>query len=173
MPLTLASARQLAAEIHRQRALGGDPVSDHKARKHRQRAEMDERHAGAFAVCVRSYIDEYAKTKTRNWREAARALGLDLPLDGREAKETKGGLLQRWGDKSVRDIDGHDIWNVIDEARRIGVPGLEARNPGRSEARARGLFVALSSFFTWAQRHRLIEVNPCRNGAAPGRGHGA
>jgi integrase len=167
MPLTLAGARQLAADIHRQRALGGDPVSEHKARKHRERAEQNERLAGAFAASVRSYIDEHAKPKTRNWREVAKLLGLHYPLDGGEPTETKGGLLQRWADKAIRDIDGHDIWNVIDEARRIGVPGLEARNPGKSDARARGLFVALSSFFTWAQRHRLVEVNPCRTVPRP------
>jgi integrase len=167
MPLTLAGARQLAAEIHRQRALGGDPVAEHKARKRRERAEREEQHAGAFAACVHSYIDEHAKPKTRNWREAAKLLGLHYPLDGGEATETKGGLLQRWADKPIRKIDGHDIWNVIDEARRIGVPGLEARNPDKSDARARGLFVALSSFFTWAQRHRLIEVNPCRTVPRP------
>jgi integrase len=167
MPLTLAGARQLAADIHRQRALGGDPLSDHKAQKHRERAEQDERQAGAFAASVRSFIDEHAKPKTRNWREVAKLLGLHYPLDDGEPRETKGGLLQRWGDKPVRDIDGHDIWNVIDEARRIGVPGLEARSPGKSDARARGLFVALSSFFTWAQRHRLIEINPCRTVPRP------
>jgi integrase len=167
MPLTLAGARQLAADIHRQRALGGDPLSDHKAQKHRERAEQEERHAGAFAASVRSFIDEHAKPKTRNWREVAKLLGLHYPLDGGEPTETKGGLLQRWADKPIRDIDGHDIWNVIDEARRIGVPGLEARNPGKSDARARGLFVALSSFFTWAQRHRLIEINPCRTVPRP------
>jgi integrase len=167
MPLALAGARQLAADIHRQRALGGDPVAEHKARKHRERAEQEERHAGAFAACVRSFIDEHAKPKTRNWREVAKLLGLHYPLDGGEPTETKGGLLQRWADKPIRKIDGHDIWNVIDEARRIGVPGLEARNPDKSDARARGLFVALSSFFTWAQRHRLVEVNPCRTVPRP------
>jgi integrase len=167
MPLTLAGARQLAADIHRQRALGGDPVSEHKARRHRERAEQEERHAGAFAACVRSYIDEHAKPKTRNWREVAKVLGLHYPHDGSEPAETKGGLLQRWADKPVRDVDGHDIWNVIDEARRIGVPGLEARNPDKSDARARGLFVALSSFFTWAQQHRVVELNPCRTVPRP------
>src|ERR1700730_17088261 len=33
-PLTLAGARQLAAEIHRQRAMGRDIVADMKATKH-------------------------------------------------------------------------------------------------------------------------------------------
>jgi integrase len=123
---------------------------------------LEERQAGAFAACVRNYVEGYAKPNTRNWRETARILGLDYPLDGGEAAEARGGLLQRWGEKPIHDIDGHEVWSVIDEARRISVPGIPTRNAGRSEARARGLFVALSSLFTWAQRHRFIEINPCR-----------
>jgi integrase len=167
MPLTLAGARQLATAVLRERAAGGDPVADHKARKHRLRSEVQERDASSFAACARRYVDEHLKRNTRNWREAARQLGLDFPLDGGEAKETKGGLLQRWADKPVRTIDGHDIWNVTDEARRIGVPGIDARNPGHSEPRARGFFVVLSSFFTWCARNRLVDVNPCRTVPRP------
>jgi integrase len=168
MPLTLAGARQLAADIHRQRALGADPVADHKARKHRQRTEREEQHAGAFAACVRTYVDEYAKQKLRNWREMAKLLGLDYPLNGDgKPVETKGGLLQRWADKQVNKVDNHDIWEVIDAARKVGVPGLEARNPDKSEARARGLFAALSSFFGWAQKQRLAHTNPVRGVPRP------
>jgi integrase len=167
MPLTLAGARQLAAEIHRQRALGHDPVADHKARKLRQRAQAEERQAGAFATCVRAYVDKYAKPKTRNWRESARLLGLEFPLDGGEAVERKDGLLARWGDRQLGTIDRHDVQAVLDEARDTGVPGINARNPGESDARARGLFVALSSFFEWAQKRRLIDANPCRSVERP------
>jgi hypothetical protein len=75
MPLTLAGARQLAAEVHRQRALGTDPIADHKARRHRARVAIEERKASSFAATVRNYIEEHAKPKTRNWRETARLLG--------------------------------------------------------------------------------------------------
>jgi integrase len=167
MPLTLRGARQLAAEVHRQRALGQDVIADHKARKHRHRAEIEGRRAGAFAACVRNYVNEHARPRTRNWRETAKLLGLHYPKHGDGPEETKSGLAQRWGDKPVRDIDGHDVWNVIDEARRLGVPGLKAHNPGYSDARSRALFVALSSFFTWAQRQRLVEANPCRGVPRP------
>src|SRR5260370_40447151 len=43
MPLTLAGARQVAAQVHRERALGRDPVADHKGRRLRQRAAAAER----------------------------------------------------------------------------------------------------------------------------------
>jgi integrase len=167
MPLTLEGARQLAADIHRQRALGLDPIKDHKARRHRERAELEERQAGTFPACVHRYIQEYSKRKNRDWRDAARQLGLDFPRGGGEAKEIKGGLVQLWSKKPVRKIDHHDIWSVTDEAKRVAVPGLKARNLGLSEARARRLLVALGGFFTWAREHRLVDTNPCRDVPRP------
>jgi integrase len=168
MPLTLQGARQLAAEIHRQRALGADVVGDHKARKHRQRAEIIERNGNTFAAAVRAYVDEHARPKTRNWRETAHRLGLDYADENDDEPEpTRGGLVQRWADRDVRSIDGHDIWSVTDEARRLGIPGIVARNDGLSDARGRALFVALSSFFSWLKRQRRIDSNPCAGEARP------
>jgi integrase len=162
-PLTLESARLLAAAVHRKRKLGQDPIGDNKARRHRQRVEIEERKASTFGTAVRDYIKEYARPKTRNWRETARVLGLLYPKNGDDPVEIKGGLAQRWGAKSAREIDGHDIWSVIEEARRIAIPGIVARNKGLSEARARGLSAALSSLFGWLARHRRVDINPCSN----------
>jgi integrase len=160
MPLTLAGARQLAAAVHRERALGRDPVADHKARRHRQRAAMEERAAGTFGACVRRFADEHARVRTRKWRYTARQLGLDYPLDGGAPTETSGGLAQRWADRAVRSIDGHDVYAVVDEARRVGTPGIPARARGASEARARDLHSAISSMFGWLHRHRVVDGNP-------------
>ena len=60
-PLTLQAARQLAATVHRDRALGHDVVADHRARRHRQRTEIKERAANTFGAGVRAYIAEYAR----------------------------------------------------------------------------------------------------------------
>jgi hypothetical protein len=57
-PLTLAAARALAAEVHRLRKSGRDVVADHLAAKHRQRAEVEEGAANAFAACARQFIDD-------------------------------------------------------------------------------------------------------------------
>jgi integrase len=164
-PLSLQAARQLAAQVHRERALGHDVAADHRARRHRQRSEVEDRAANTFAASVSAYIDEHAKPETRNWQGTALLLGLRY-VDG-EPTETKDGLAQRWGDKPVREIDAHLIWGVIDEARRIGIPGIKARNRKKSEARARALFVALSSFFSWLKRQRRVEGNPCLNLSRP------
>src|SRR5262245_20460068 len=68
MPLTLAAARQVAAQVHRERARGADVVADHKARKHRRRVEIADRGVNAFPAAARQFIREHAKVKTRNWR---------------------------------------------------------------------------------------------------------
>ena len=71
-PLTLQAARQLAAQVHRERALGHDIIADHRARKHRQRSEGQERAGNTFAASMRAYI------------ERARQAG-DAQLDGHGA----------------------------------------------------------------------------------------
>ena len=166
-PLTLADAHTLAAKVLRERSLGHDPIADHKASKHRQRAEIEERGVNTFAGAVRAYIDEYARPKTRQWAETARVLGLAYDKGGGEPTVIKGGLVQRWGDKPVQDIDGHDIWLVTDEAKRVGVPGLERRTEGLSAARARAVFVSLSGLLSWCKRERRIKVNPCAGESRP------
>jgi integrase len=156
-PLTLAGARQLAAKVHRERELGHDPIADHKARKHRRRAELIHRSNNTFAAAARAYVEEHAKLKQRRWPETARLLG----MQPNSLEPMAGGLAERWGEKPAGEIDGHDIWCAVDEAYRQGVPGLKARNKGMSEARARALHAVLSALFTWLQRQRRVTSNPC------------
>jgi integrase len=155
-PLTLAAARRLATAVHRERALGKDPIAEHKARRARQRVELIDRSKNTFAAAVRSYVEDYARPKQRRWPETARLLGL-RPDD---LEPIVGGLVQRWQDRPITEIDGHDLWSAVDEARRHAVPGLAARNKGASEARARALHSALSGLFTWLQRQRRITADP-------------
>jgi hypothetical protein len=51
----------------------------------------------------------------------------------------KGGLADRW---HHREIDGGDLYGVIDEARRIGIPGLARRRHGASDTQARAMGAA-------------------------------
>ena len=166
-PLTLQAARQLAATVHRDRALGHDVVADHRARRHRQRTEIEERAANTFAAAARAYVDEHARPQTRNWLETARLLGLRYPKGDGEPEEAKGGLAQRWADRPVAGLDAHDVWSVIDEASRVAIPGIAARNRGISDARGRALFAALSSMFSWLKRQRRVESNPCAGVHSP------
>lgn len=161
MPLTLKAARLLAAKVHRDRERGVDVVAQHKSRKHRVRAEQESRTANSFPVAARKFIDEHARPQTRRWRETARLLGYVYAPGQEEPELAPNGLAQRWADRAVRDIDSHEIWSVIDEARKVAVPGLPTRNSGVSETRARAFFTALSSMFGWLHRHRQIESNSC------------
>jgi integrase len=157
-PLTLAAARQLAAEVLRQRALGHDPVADHKARKLRQRAAVIEEATNTFDSAAKEFV-EYASKKIRRWKEEARLLGLRPAAHGLEV--IPGGLAQRWNHKPIGKIDGHDIHGIVAETRERGAPGLERRSDGPTESRARAMLATLSSMFSWLHKHRRVEANPC------------
>ncbi len=151
-PLTLASARALAAELGRQRVRGRDVVADHEATKRRQKFEQETRARNTFAGAGRDFIEQYARKKTRRWQQQARLLGLRPASDTLEI--IPGGLAHRWRDKPIVEVDGHDIHSLIDETRRDGVPGLERRTNEPSEARARVMLTCLSKMFSWLAQHR-------------------
>jgi integrase len=163
-PLTLAAARALAAEISRQRARDLDVIAEHKTNKQRRRADVEERGSNTFGQAVRDFIDGHKVRKSgrkpRRWLETARLLGLNYPADGGEPTIIKGGLSDRWGDKPLAEIDGHDIYAVVDEARRAGIPGLERRNEGVSDPRGRRMADALGTMFKWLAIHRRVAANP-------------
>ena len=154
-PLTLAAARRLAADVGHQRAMGRDVMSDQKVAKVEMLVKHRERVANNFGQAVKDFIEGHAKPKTRGWQGTAKLLG--LTPDG---ELVKGGLADRWGDRPLAEIDGGDIYNVVEEARQRGVPGMAAKGEGPSEARARHLHSALSKMFSWLHRHRRIETNP-------------
>jgi len=158
-PLTLAAARQLAAEVLRQRALGHDPVADHKARKLRQRAAVQEAASNTFGAAAQDFITKYSRQRVRRWKEQARLLGLQPTAESLEV--IPGGLAARWADKALAQIDGHDIHQLVAETRERGAPGLERRSDGPTETRARAMLTTLSRMFRWLVQHRRVETNPC------------
>jgi integrase len=158
-PLTLAAARQLAAHIHRERALGHDPIAEHKAQKERQRAAVVDAASNTFAAAAKEFIDKYASKKVRRWREQASLLGYRPSANGLEL--IPGGLAQLWSDKLIGKIDGHDIHTVVAETRERGAPGLERRAEQPTESRARAMLSVLSRMYRWLLQHRKVEANPC------------
>jgi hypothetical protein len=127
-PLTLAAARKVAAEVHRQRAMGKDPVGDYlTAERARRVGEAD-----TFAACARRFVDEYASVRIRRCRSTARLLGLDP--DGSIVPK---GLIDRWGTRPVGEIGGNDIHAVVQETLKRGVPGLQRRREGETAGMAR------------------------------------
>jgi integrase len=155
--LTLAAAHRLVTALRHEIAQGRDPGAAHIKGKHNRRIAAAEASANTFAAAARDFIEGHARKKVRRWHELARFLGLKPDTLELIPK----GLADRWAERPVVEIDGHDIHGVVDEARRLGVPGLERRTDGPSEARARKLFTVLSKLFGWLIQHRRVTANPC------------
>ena len=154
-PLTLSAARRLASDINHSRAMGNDVVADLKIAKDRKRFEQETSAKNTFSAAVEDFITRHAKVKTRGWRATASLLGLT-----EEGEVVRGGLSDRWSDRPVAEISGGDVYGVIEEARRIGVPGRATKYDGPSKSRARHLHSTLSTLFGWLHRHRRIDQNP-------------
>ncbi|MBR1296660.1 site-specific integrase [Bradyrhizobium sp. AUGA SZCCT0042] len=155
--LTLAAAHRLVAELRHQIAQGRDPGASYIAERERRRAPTLDRAANTFSAAARDFVEQYASKKTRRWEEQARLLGIrpeDLTLMPK-------GLADRWDKRPIAEIDGHDIYGVVDETRRSGAPGLARRSDGPTEARARAMLSCLSRMFRWLIQHRRISLNPC------------
>jgi hypothetical protein len=161
-PLTLASARRLATELHRQRAMGKDVV----AAKHHEKLEREARGVRTFAAAALDFIEQHAARKNRRWQEQARLLGLQPIAEGGLGLIPKG-LADRWRDRAIDSIDGDDIHAIVDEVRERGVPGLERRADGPTEARAQAMFATLSKMFNWLIAKRRLSQNPCTGVARP------
>jgi integrase len=159
--LTLAAARRVAADLHRQRAMGKDIAAEAIAAKRRKKHERNSVAANAFGSAVADYV-AHAKTKQRSWVDVGRHLGIDEDL-----KVIPGGLAERWRDKPVADIDGHDIFTLIEDVRHRGIPGRARRAEGTTDALAQLFHARLSSLFGWLQSRRRIETNPVAGVAAP------
>ncbi len=160
-PLTVPEAHALAASINLQRARGIDVIAIQQAGRRRQPDNTGDPKQSAFPAHVLDFIRRHARPKTRRWRETARMLGYDFPLDGGPETIVKRGLVDRWCERLPSEIDGDDIYGLIDEARHRGIPGLGMRGKAPSEARARKMADTLSAVFGWLHEHRRIKMNPC------------
>ena len=156
-PLTLASARRLATELHRQRAMGKDVV----AARHREKLERKVRGAKTFAQAAIDFVEQHSMRKTRRWQDRARLLGVRPAVRGGSLELIPKGLADRWRDRPITEIDGDQVHAIIDEVRERGVPGLEKRVDGPSESRALAMFATLSKLLSWLVERRRISQNPC------------
>ena len=163
MPLTLAAARRLATEMHRQRALGRDVV----AHVHRERLEREARGSGGFAQAAVDFIERHAKPQRRGWAATASMLGLRADAETGELNIIPKSIADRWRDRPVAEIDADEIHALIDEVRERGVPGLGRRVDGPNESRARMMYAALSKMFSWLLGRRRVAHNPCRGVQRP------
>ncbi|WP_377828814.1 tyrosine-type recombinase/integrase [Bradyrhizobium lupini] len=154
--LTLVAARRIAAEINRQRAFGCDVV----AARRRDELERKVRGSKTFDQAAVDFVEQHVRPKTRRWQSQARLLGV-RPKAEEGLELIPDGLADRWRAKQVAEIDGDDIFAIVDEARHKGVPGLERRNKKPSDPRARTMFAILSKMFSWLVQKRRAKQNPC------------
>jgi integrase len=167
MALTLADARALAAELKRQRDAGKDFIAEHKAVKQQKQRQTEQLGLNSFAVVAQQFIDEHARPETRRWQETARYLGLKYEDNNDQPIRIKGGLAVRWRDREISSITGDEVHEVIDEARRRGIPGRVTRNHSLSNPRGRALARVLSKFFGWCVEQRKIKISPSVGIKAP------
>jgi integrase len=157
-PLSLAAARALAAEQHRQRKRGIDIAESH--RSERQKLSLSKGDDGNFGSLARRFIDEHARPHTRRWNDTARLIGLAYSKELNEPTVISGSLAHRWKARSIASISADDLYRAVDEGCRQGIPGLARRRKGPSNAQGRALAAALSKLFAWALEHRLITSSP-------------
>jgi integrase len=174
--LTLRQARQLANKIDRQRARGVDVIAEYAVQRTATRNAAVHRAASGFAGAAREFVADYKVrrwgTRPRRWHEDARLLGLAWPpeADPGQVEPTiiPGGLADRWSEKPTAEITDDDVYAVVDEARRRGIPGLPRHAKGSSDSRGRKMHGALSVLFRWLMRHRRVRSNPCISVERPG-----
>jgi integrase len=154
--LTLAAARRLTAALKHQIAMGKDPAAIYQA----ERRSIAMSAADSFAVAACDFISQHAKKNTRRWREQARALGLRENENDEGLEPIDGGLVMRWRNKPLAEIDTDTVFRFIEEVRHKGIPGLEKRSANASEPRARVMHAVLSKMFNWLTQKRRIAVNP-------------
>lgn len=165
MPLTLLAARRLAADVHRQRALGNDVVADRR----RNRLERKAGQSKTFSQAALDFTEQYLRREVRRWQAAARMLGIAVGGDGALTLTPKG-LADRWRDRTVSEISAADIHGIIDETREKSVPGLDRKGDGPSEAMARVMHTTLSRLFRWLLEKRRIAANPMHGSVVPKAG---
>jgi integrase len=161
--LTLAAAHRLVTALRHEIAMGRDPAAVHLKDKTERRTATAQAAKNTFLVAAKDFIERHARPKVRRWQELARLLGLEPETLATIPR----GLAERWAERPVSEIDGHDIHGIVDEARRLGAPGLERRTDGPSESRARKMYAVLSKLFSWLIRDRRVSANPCTSVARP------
>jgi integrase len=152
--LTLAAARRLAGALRHQIATGKDPA----ARVQSEKRSVALAAGNTFSAAAVDFITQHAKTKTRRWRDCARALG--LREDDGELVIAAHGLAQRWRERPLSEIDADEMFRLIEEVRHKGIPGLARRKDDASEPRARALHSVLSKMFNWLTEKRRVGANP-------------
>jgi integrase len=158
--LGLAEARSVgrAALIDVQK--GGNPALQKRESRRRGQGGSAEGF-DSFEAVAKRYLERYAKPKNRDWREAARLLGLRSALNGSRDDPKSfvlipGGAAERFSGRPLADVTRRDILSLLDEIIDRGSPVSANRT-----------LAALKRFIDWAAEQETIPVNPAAGIRAP------
>ena len=137
----LAAARKKASEALEAAASGADPARQKKAAKTAAHLNNQD----VFPAVARLFIARHARPNNKSWKEAARLLGLRPdPEQPDELLHIKGGLVERWNDRPVRDVGKRDVVEAIDNLMDGGTGTPANRTPSQ-----------IRKLFNWAMERDI------------------
>ena len=139
--LDLKAARRAAEEARGAIAKGEDPAAAKTAAREAARAER-EAEGDLVENVVSQFIERYAKTKTRDWRETERLL--------------KRNVVERWPGKCLREITKPMVHAMLDAIADRGSPIAANR-----------VLAQLKVMCKWAVGRGIISTSPCDGVTAP------
>jgi integrase len=139
--LDLKAARRAAEETRGAIARGEDPAVAKTAAREAAKAER-EAEGDKIEAVVAQFIERYAKTKTRDWRETERLL--------------KRNVVERWPGKRLSEITKPMVHAMLDAIADRGSPIAANR-----------VLAQLKVMCKWAVGRGIISASPCEGVAAP------
>jgi integrase len=139
--LDLKAARRAAEEARGAIARGEDPAAAKTAAREARKIER-EAEGDLVENVVSQFIERYAKTKTRDWRETERLL--------------KRNVVERWPGKCLREITKPMVHAMLDAIADRGSPIAANR-----------VLAQLKVMCKWAVGRGIISASPCDGVSAP------
>jgi integrase len=142
-PMTLGAARQLAAEMLREKARGRDPAQ----------------------LRIKSRV-----VLSLSFGEVARAYAahlVEVNRVGRQTARIVDAIASAWSHRRLDEITASDCIDMVQRCRRNGFPGQVVRRSGPSDSRARLAHSTLSGLFGWAVKKCKLERSPVTGLAPP------
>jgi integrase len=139
--LDLKAARRAAEETRGAIARGEDPAAAKTAAREAAKAER-KAEGDLVENVVSQFIERYAKTKTRDWRETERLL--------------KRNVVERWTGKCLREITKPMVHAMLDAIADRGSPIAANR-----------VLAQLKVLCKWAVGRGIISASPCDGVSAP------
>ena len=139
--LDLKAARRAAEEARGAIAKGEDPAAAKTAAREAAKAKR-EAEGDLVENVVSQFIERYAKTKTRDWRETERLLKRDVA--------------ERWPGKCLREITKPMVHAMLDAIADRGSPIAANR-----------VLAQLKVMCKWAVGRGIISASPCDGVSAP------